>query len=177
MTSENYFELFGLPERYILDETALEQNWRRLAAQVHPDRFATATPAERRIAMQWASTVNEAYRVLKSPLNRASYLCERAGCDLQAESNTRMDPDFLMRQMDWRERLDDAGSARDVSALGMLSEEIAQAQAELTASVTALIDAQRDYDSAAQRVREWLFIEKLQQELKASRNDIFDRQI
>ncbi len=162
--------------RYAIDSAALEQTWRALAARVHPDRYATASPAERRVAMQWASSVNEGYRILKSPLNRARYLCEQAGCDLQAESNTRMDGAFLMRQMEWREQLDEAREQRSASAFETLLQAIGQAQDEMHRALTALIDQRHDYEHASQKVREWMFIEKLAHEVQSSRNDLTDRQ-
>lgn len=83
MAGDDHFGLFGLPARFDLDPQALESAWRTVAAQVHPDRYATASPAERRVAMQWAARANEAYRLLRDPLLRARYLCEQAGVDLQ----------------------------------------------------------------------------------------------
>lgn len=176
MASENYFQLFGLPPRFAIDRAALEQTWRALAARVHPDRYATAGAAERRVAMQWASTINEAYRVLKTPLHRARYMCEESGCDLQAESNTRMDNAFLMRQMEWRESLDDARASDNVQAFDALESDMRQAQENMNDAITALIDEQHNFELASQKVREWMFIEKLAQEIQSSRNDLTDRQ-
>ena len=122
MAGDDHFSLFGLPARFDLDAQALETAWRTVAAQVHPDRFATASPAERRVAMQWAARANEAYRLLRDPLLRARYLCEQAGVDLQTESNTSMDTAFLMQQMTWREMLDDARD--DADALAALQAEL-----------------------------------------------------
>lgn len=176
MASENYFELFGLSPRYAIDSAALEQTWRALAARVHPDRYATASPAERRVAMQWASSVNEGYRILKSGLNRARYLCEQAGCDLQAESNTRMDGAFLMRQMEWREQLDEARDLGSDLAFQALQQDIRKAQEDMHQAITALIDQRHDYEHASHKVREWMFIEKLAQEVQSSHHDLTDRQ-
>jgi len=75
----DHFALFDLPPRFAIDEALLEQAYRRVQAQVHPDRFAAAGAAERRVAMQWATLANEAFRTLRSPLARAAYLCERTG--------------------------------------------------------------------------------------------------
>lgn len=62
---------------------------------MHPDRFAHATEAERRLSMQWAMQhANEAYQTLKKPLERAKYLLHLAGHDIQAENNTAMPADF-----------------------------------------------------------------------------------
>lgn len=176
MAGENYFELFGLPSQYALDQASLDQTWRALAAKVHPDRYVNATPAEKRVVMQWASTINEAYRVLKTPLSRARYLCEQARCDVQSESNTRMDTAFLMRQMEWREQLDEARDALSSNALTSLETDIRQAHAEMHDAMLALIDQQGDYETAAAKVREWMFIDKLAHEVQGARHDLTDRQ-
>ena len=36
----DHFALFGLPPRFAIDEASLEQAYRRVQSQVHPDRFA-----------------------------------------------------------------------------------------------------------------------------------------
>ena len=163
MAGDDHFSLFGLPARFDLDAQALENAWRAVAAQVHPDRYATASPAERRVAMQWAARANEAYRVLRDPLLRARYLCEQAGIDLQTESNTSMDTPFLMQQMTWREMLDDARD--DADALAALQTELEAARVEMRATLTRLLDNERDYATAGLKVREWMFVEKLAEEL------------
>ena len=173
--TENYFKLFDLPSTFALDLVGLESRWRQMAARVHPDRFATATPAERRVAMQWASTINEGYRVLKSPLMRARYLCEQAGCDLQTESNTRMDGAFLMLQMEWREALDEARGDGDVTALNALRADINQAVVEIQATVADLIDRSHDFQAAASKVREWMFIDKLAAEIESASHELADQ--
>ena len=104
------FALFGLPERFGLDLPALDAKWKALQGAAHPDRFATETGAAQRVAMQWAIRINEAYRRLKNPLARAAYLCGLHGADVDAERNTAMPADFLMQQMAWRERLEDASA-------------------------------------------------------------------
>lgn len=163
MAGDDHFSLFGLPARFDLDAQALESAWRAVAAQVHPDRYATASPAERRVAMQWAARANEAYRVLRDPLLRARYLCEQAGIDLQTESNTSMDTAFLMQQMTWREMLDDARD--DADALAALQTELEAARTAMRATLARLLDNERDYATAGLKIREWMFVEKLAEEL------------
>lgn len=165
MAADDHFSLFGLPARFELDARALERAWREVAAQVHPDRYATASAAERRVAMQWAARANEAYRQLRDPLLRARYMCEQAGVDLQTESNTAMDPAFLMQQMEWREKLDEARD--DAVTAAALQAELDEARAQMRSTLADLLDARGDTGQAALKVREWMFIERLAQELAA----------
>src|SRR3982750_3420802 len=99
LTSSNYFELFGLAPAFSLDTEALEKAYREIQSQVHPDRFANAGDAERRASLQWTTRVNEAYRTLKSPVQRASHILALRGVDVAFEPNTAMPSDFLMEQM------------------------------------------------------------------------------
>lgn len=163
MAADDHFSLFGLPARFDIDKDALERAWRDVAARVHPDRYATASPAERRVAMQWSARANEAYRQLRDPLLRARYLCEQAGVDLQTESNTAMDPAFLMQQMEWREMLDEA--RQDPAKAAALDAELRDARDGMRRTLADLLDVHGDAVQAGQKVREWMFIERLAQEL------------
>ncbi|WP_028357007.1 Fe-S protein assembly co-chaperone HscB [Brackiella oedipodis] len=162
---QNYFQLFNLEPRFQIEEAALQQAWREAASKVHPDRFATALAAERRVAIQWSGIINQAYDTLKKPLARAIYLLELAGHDVQAENNTCMDPSFLMTQMQLREQLDEATG--DTPKLQAMQAEILQTEHDLANTMQVLLDEQQDYDSATQKAREWMFIDKIHQEINA----------
>src|SRR5436190_9808329 len=107
-SSDNPFELFGLTPAFSLDAEALEAAYREIQSRVHPDRFAHAGDAERRASLQWTTRVNEAYRALKSPVQRASHLLSLYGVDVAVETNTEMPAQFLMHQMELREALENA---------------------------------------------------------------------
>ena len=167
---QNHFELFHLPQQYAVDLKALDQAYREVQNQVHPDKFARSPDAEKRVAMQWATRANEAYQTLKSPLKRATYLCELNGVELQAESNTAMAPAFLMQQMEWREALDDARAGRDLDALEGLDQELGAVRRQELGRIGAALDG-RDFATAAQGVRQLMFLEKFGDEVAAA----FDR--
>src|SRR6202162_875462 len=93
--SQDYFALFGLPARYRFDPAELDAAYRKLQTEVHPDRFAAAGEDERRLALQSSSRVNEAYRALRSPLERANYLLLLRGGDGVGEKDTALSPEFL----------------------------------------------------------------------------------
>ncbi len=164
MTMQNHFELFHLPQKFALDMTALDKAYHDVQNQVHPDKFANAPDAEKRVAMQWATRANEAHKTLKSPFRRAAYLCELNGVDLQTESNTAMPRAFLMQQMEWREALDDAKAGKDAAGLNQLDTELRATRKGQVAEIAALLDAQ-DFEQAAQGVRQLMFLEKFGEEV------------
>ncbi|MEY3694935.1 MAG: hypothetical protein RL083_760 [Pseudomonadota bacterium] len=161
---ENHFALFGMTPRFMIDAAALDAAYRELQGRVHPDKFAAATDAEKRVAMQWATRANEAYQTLKSPLKRAGYLCELNGIDLAIESNTQMPPAFLMQQMAWREALEEARDTKDLSALENVEAELRTARTQQLADIAALLD-DAQYAQAGERVRQLMFIEKFGDEV------------
>lgn len=165
---QSHFAWFGLPERFALDQPALEAAYRRVQATVHPDRFARALESERRMAMQWATQVNEAYRVLRDPTRRARYLCERRGFDLGVESNTAVDPGFLMTQMDWRERLADARVAADRAALQGLVAELRGQREQRIKGLAQVLDESAEVEPAVRAVRELMFIDRFEADLRAA---------
>lgn len=156
---ENHFALFQMTPAFAIDAAALDAAYRELQSRVHPDKFAAATDAEKRVAMQWATRANEAYQTLKHPLKRAAYLCELNGIDLGIESNTAMAPAFLMQQMEWREALDDARDSRDLGALEALDAELRTERQRQLADIGALLDGGH-YDKAGERVRQLMFVER-----------------
>lgn len=168
---QNHFELFHLPQQFAIDMSALELAYREVQNQSHPDRFTQATSAEKRVAMQWATRANEAYQTLKNPFKRAAYLCELNGIDLEIESNTAMAPAFLMQQMEWREALEEALSARSTAALNSLERELQALRKTDLASVEKLLDA-KDYQQAAQRIRQLMFLEKFGDEIGQAFDEI-----
>jgi molecular chaperone HscB len=157
------FTLFGLPQRFALDRAALDQQWRALQAQVHPDKFASEGTAAQRVAMQWAVRVNEAYRRLKEPLARAQYLCELRGAPIQAENNTAMPAAFLMHQMAWREALEEATTATAVEAL---AEEVAAFEQGLVVDIGRLLDDAQNPTAAAQQVRALMFVQRMRADIE-----------
>jgi molecular chaperone HscB len=158
----SHFELFGLAPAFAVDAAALDRAYREIQSRVHPDRFAHAGDAERRASMQWTTRVNEAYRTLKSPVQRARHLLELNGVDVAFETNTQMPPDFLMRQLELRETL---AEAREPEALEHLLAEVRRERRELERSIEELIDAKRDFAAAAGEVRKLMFLDKLAGEI------------
>lgn len=151
------FELFGVPQRFAQDRSALDARWKQLQREAHPDRFAAQDAATQRRAMQWSVRINEAYQRLKDPLKRAAYLCELAGAPINAHDNTSMPAEFLMQQMAWREALDEAQEPDQVQAL---LDEVMLSRQQALARCEQLLDDAGDAAQAVGVVRALMFIER-----------------
>ncbi len=161
--NQNHFELFGLPATFAIDADRLDQAYRDIQAEIHPDRFAHAGDAEKRLSMQWTTRINEAYQTLRKPFERARYLLLLRGIDAMAAGNTHMPADFLMRQMTWREALADANG--DTPALTALERELRDHARELQQELADRIDQRQDWPAAAETLRKLRFMEKLLEEI------------
>lgn len=163
--SKNHYELFGLSPAFHIDGERLDQAYRDIQSQVHPDKFAHLGDQERRLSMQWATQANEAYQTLKKPLSRARYLLHLYGVDTQEESNTAMPTDFLMQQMEWREAISDA---REAQAMAVMEKLFSRLRSEMSAQhqeLGKLLDEAKDYEAASSLVRKLKFMEKLGEEI------------
>jgi molecular chaperone HscB len=163
--NQNYFELFGIAPAFQIDLIRLEQAYRDIQSQVHPDKFTHLSDAERRLSMQWATQANEAYQTLRQPLGRARYLLHLNGVDIHEETNTAMSPSFLMQQMEWREAIGEAKSAKDVPELEHLGSQLRSEMQAEQHKLASLLDNDKDYTKAAEIVRELKFLEKLREEI------------
>ena len=160
--AQDHFSLFGLVPAYVLDAAALDGAYREIQSRVHPDRYAAAGEAEKRASLQWTTRVNEAYRTLKDPVQRARYLLELRGVDAGFETNTTMPPAFLMRQMELREALEAAADARDLDAL---AQQLAGERAALQAALAVKLDAEGDNTAAAGLLRELQFLARFGEDI------------
>jgi len=161
--SDDYFRFFGLDQQFNLDLPALDQAYLAVQKEVHPDRHARGSESEQRIAMQMATLANTAYQTLKNPIQRGLYLCQLHGVDAKLETNTAMPAAFLMKQMEWRENLDD--QAEDLAALEALMEEVETSKQDTLLEIRQALDQARNYVRAAELLRGLLFIDKFAIEL------------
>lgn len=160
MADQDYFSVFSLPRHLQVDTAALEKAFYAQSRRLHPDRFASAGPAEQDAALAASSRLNDAYRTLKDPILRTQYLLTLEGVELEEQSKSATDaarssgeekkqivpPELLeevfelnMQLMEMkaaREMGDDADPdlERDLQAAARsFSEKMAQTQTELEA--------------------------------------------
>jgi molecular chaperone HscB len=163
--TSNHFELFGLVPAFSLDVARLEAAYRDIQSKVHPDRFAHAGDAERRASMQMTTRVNEAYRTLKSPVQRAKYLLEMNGVDVGFDTETAMPGDFLIEQLELREKLEEA---KDAASLDRILTNLNVDKQILEKSIGEQIDVRRDFQSAKIPVRKLMFLQRFGEDIDSA---------
>jgi len=113
----DYFSFLGLPLKLNLDAAQVEQQFRALSRQFHPDFYYNATPTERRASLERSSYLNDAYRTLKQPATRVAYLLEVEGVLKAAdhEAGKKVPASLLEEVFALNEELDEV---RDLRASG-----------------------------------------------------------
>lgn len=101
----DFFSLFGVESKYEQDLIELKQRWYQLQRQYHPDNYINASNEDKNKVIEIAAIINTAYQTLISPVKRAIYLLKTKGIELDSETNTNMPAEFLMEQMEIRERM------------------------------------------------------------------------
>ncbi len=136
------FARLGLDRpRFVVDDKALEATWLQRSRVVHPDKAARKSDAERRYAVEQTAALNDAWRLLRVPFDRAALLIAGAGVvEPQLPQRT------LVALMQAREEAEEEGGKDAVVARSKAA--FAALMAQVTSSL-ALIDADEDGYAAA----------------------------
>ena len=177
--SQTHYELFDLPVSFDLDLQDLSQRYRDLQSAVHPDKFATASDHERRLSVEKAAAINDAYQTLKSPQQRARYMLELQSVSFDDEKDMALDPAFLMEQIELREALGELNKTDDpLVSLNQIMADIKKRTASVLDEIRELLmPGQLDEiqkNNVKQLVHKMQFLNKLQQEAEYQEENLLD---
>lgn len=146
MSEGNPFELLGLPARYAIDRAELEHVHRELGKALHPDRHRDKPAGERRLLLERAMKVNEAFRVLRDPIRRARALLRLRGIAVDEGKEVSPPPMFLMDVIEQRETLAEARAKRDVTTIVALARSVRARRDATEKTLAAAFDAPQSPD-------------------------------
>jgi molecular chaperone HscB len=114
----DFFAFLGVPRKLNLDAADLEQRFRTLSRQFHPDYFYNAPSAQKRASLERSSYLNDAYRTLRQPISRIEYLLKLEGLAASnpAEASKKVPPALLEEVFALNEELDEIREARGEGA-------------------------------------------------------------
>lgn len=162
--TQNYFELFNLPEKFQIDSVKLQENYRSIQKEIHPDRFATSTENEKVQSMIKSTQVNDAYQTLKSTTKRARYILSLH----KSVEKITLPPDFLMQQMEWEEHLEDI--EKNNKELDQFKLAINKKYKEYSLLLSKQIDNDQNWNEAAITIDKLYFVEKLLHKINIALN-------
>jgi len=147
----DYFTLLGLPRRFDLDEEEVYRKFLALNRHAHPDYHTDDSPEVRELSLSVSATVNEAYRTLKDPAERAAYLLGLLGGKSSAEDKS-VPEGFLSTMMMMQEEIAEARQAGDEEELKRLGEVLQTQHDGLLRRIAALF-AEHEQAVACEAVR------------------------
>ena len=162
--TQNYFELFNLPEKFQIDSVRLQENYRSIQKEIHPDRFATSTENEKTRSMIKSTQVNDAYQTLKSTTKRAKYILSLH----KSVEKITLPPDFLMQQMEWEEHLENI--EKKIKELDQFKLTINKKYEEYSLMLSTQIDNDQNWNEAAITIDKLYFVEKLLHKINIALN-------
>lgn len=147
----NPFATLGLDPAFALSLPALERRQRELNRALHPDQHSSSGSGQRRQALNRAMDINQAYRTLRDPAQRASVLLDLLGAPPEASRANNTPPELLMEMMDQREQLDQARRKRDARTVGSLAEKMADREQQLLGQLTEAFELLQEATRQAQQ--------------------------
>lgn len=161
----DHFARLGLPAALDLELTQLDRAYFARQRQWHPDRFVGRPADERARASIEAAALNDAYRTLKDPVDRAVYLATLRGVELPGDGKTIDDPDLLMEAMEVREALHEATTVDEVEVLA------GQARRDVGAALEGLASLllQDDKPAIRKTLLRLRYLDKFAEEARARR--------
>lgn len=160
MVQMNPFEIFGLKPQFEIDKQKLDEKYVEIQRKIHPDRFASATDTEKRVAQQWSTLINDAYQKLSDPIQRGKILCEIKGHPVDEDSSGAISEEFLFDQLTRREAIADAKAAGDVAELDTLKKAIEKEKNSYLAELSDALDKKSDVELAAEDLKKVMFLNR-----------------
>ena len=159
LTGADYFSVFGLSRKLGLDEGALTRAFYKKSREVHPDRFANASPEKQQWSLEQTSLLNDAYRALKDPIARTEYLLRLEGVTVadearggaEAGGKNNIPPELLAEVFELNMQLEDmreSGGAGDPQLRADLEQAQNQFKRRLAAIDTQLQAGRAAWDAA-----------------------------
>jgi molecular chaperone HscB len=174
LETSNFYAIFSLPAGWQVDRSVLDSRYRQLQREFHPDRFAAKGDVEKRLAVQTTSLINQAYETLKSPLKRAQYMLELENIDAGQESHITSDMGFLMKQIEFREALEEIrDSANPLAGLDSMRDDIEAQYLQLQKDFQSQ-HSTANYNDALDTVAKMQFFAKLLDEIEQREEELED---
>jgi molecular chaperone HscB len=117
----DHYTLLGLPRKFDVDAEQLQRRYIALSRHAHPDFHDGESDDVQELHLRVSAAVNDAYRTLRDPVSRASYLLGLLGGRSSADDRS-VPPGFLETTMMMQEEVAEAAASGDEKAKRRLGE-------------------------------------------------------
>ena len=145
----NYFEFYGIPESFNLDDELIKKKFYQLSKQYHPDFYANEDEVKQQEILELSTLNNKAYQTLSNPSKLLEYILRLH--ELVSEgAKPQLPADFLMEMMDINERLMEVDNAHE---LGSITGEVAAIEGDINEKLNGLTVDYNNLDDTARESR------------------------
>jgi len=164
LDSLTHFDIMGLPTNFDVSAADVEDAYKVLQRQLHPDKHVNAGAESLGLAEAHSARVNEAVAVLRSPLRRAAYWMELKGVKVLEEEQRMEDMETMMEVMEASEEIDSARTQQQVDGLAEKNAaKVVSVETELSLAVAAedwtkargIIERLQMLTRLGERMRDW----------------------
>lgn len=144
----SYFDFYGIPVSFQVDEPALRRIFYQNSKKYHPDFHTLSDPEQQADMLEKATWNNEAYQTLSDPDRRMRYILQIKGL-LEDESKQQVPQAFLVEMMDINEALMELEMDFDPERLAATQQAVAALENELEADIRPVLDNYSDENGQA----------------------------
>ncbi len=145
----NYFDFYGLPETFNLNDADVKKKFYQLSKQYHPDFYANEDEAKQQEILELSTLNNKAYQTLANPAKRLEYILRLHNL-VSEGAKPQLPADFLMEMMDINERIMEIDSATE---LGSITAEVLAIEGDMNEELLALTTDYTTLDDTAKESR------------------------
>jgi molecular chaperone HscB len=145
----NYFDFYGLPETFNLNDADVKKKFYQLSKQYHPDFYANEDEAKQQEILELSTLNNKAYQTLANPAKRLEYILRLHNL-VSEGAKPQLPADFLMEMMDINERIMEVDSATE---LGSITAEVLAIEGDMNDELLALTTDYVTLDDTAKESR------------------------
>ena len=150
----NYFEFYGIPEAFNVDQSVVKRKFYELSKTYHPDFYINHSEEKQQEILDLSTINNKAYQVLSSASKRLEYILQLHLHVVDGEKY-QLPQAFLMEMMDVNEDLMELEFKADPEAIQNISERVSLIEEDLLSELDGLT---KKFDEAKEDQRENLLL-------------------
>ena len=142
----NYFEFFGLPVSFRVDDSALRHLFLQNSKKFHPDFHTLASDAEQAKMLELSTLNNEAFKTLSDPDRRIQYILGINGLLGEEGTHPQLPQEFLLEMMDINESLMELEFDTDAARYALVLQAVESFEKELYNEVRSVLETWTEAD-------------------------------
>lgn len=111
--TKDYYAFFGMDRKLVVDLDELQKRFYQMSRLLHPDRFTRRPADEQQYSVDATAILNDGYRVLRDPLQRAEFVLKQEGFDVGEQRTKDVPPELLEEVFELNMALEEMRSGDD----------------------------------------------------------------